>query len=336
VAFPGLLGRQAPLPDDDMRAFTDFILQVAYPPNPVRNLDDSLTADQQAGREVFFASRPDGRELPSDTFRNCNGCHVLDRQGNAQHGVASPGFFGSEGAYSFEAESQFFKVPHLRNMYQKVGMFGMARTFSPGDRPGFGLPFLPPPYNDESFQGDQVRGFGFLHDGTVDTLFRFHGTTVFARTANNPGGFPIITDPGDPVKAQQELEANLRVRRQIEAFMLVFDSNLAPIVGQQATLTGGSGADVHARLDLLQARAAAGDCDLVASGLLLGHRVGFLYDPGANAFRPAVARLPPVKAAHLRWLARTGVLTYMAVPPGSGHRIGIDRDSDGLLDGDED
>ena len=28
----------------EMQAFTDFILQVTYPPNPIRNLDNSLTA----------------------------------------------------------------------------------------------------------------------------------------------------------------------------------------------------------------------------------------------------------------------------------------------------
>jgi hypothetical protein len=29
------------------------------------------------------------------------------------------------------------------------------------------------------------------------------------------------------------------------------------------------------------------------------------------------------------------VLTYTCTPPGSGQRIGIDRDLDGVLDGDE-
>ena len=32
-------------------------------------------------------------------------------------------------------------------------------------------------------QGPQVRGFGFLHDGSVDTLFRFHGAAVFDHVA---------------------------------------------------------------------------------------------------------------------------------------------------------
>ena len=55
-------------------------------------------------------------------------------------------------------------------------------------------------------------------DAFVDTLFRFHNATVFF-------GFT-----GD---AQ---------RRQMEQFMLAFDSNLAPIVGQQTTLTATNGA----------------------------------------------------------------------------------------------
>jgi len=37
--------------------------------------------------------------------------------------------------------------------------------------------------------------------------------------------------------------------------MMAFDSNLAPIVGQQITLTGEGGADAEARHRLLEARA---------------------------------------------------------------------------------
>ncbi len=334
VAFDSLLARKTPLDDDQMQAFTDFILQVTYPPNPIRNLDNSLTPDQQAGRDFFFSHTPDGRELPSDTVHNCNGCHVLDPTGNARFGVAKPGFFGSDGQYSFETETQFVKVPHLRNLYQKVGMFGMDTTFDPQDTSGL-LRFLPPPYNDNSFTGDQVRGFGFLHDGSVDTVFRFHGATVFMQDPDsNPGGFPVITDPTDPVAAQAALIANITKRRQVEAFVLAFDSNLAPIVGQQATLTGNSGPDVASRIDLLEARAAAGECELVVKGVVHGRAVGFLYDGTTGAFAPDTRRARPLDDARLRALACDGALTFTAVPPGSGYRIGVDRDLDGILDGD--
>jgi DNA-binding beta-propeller fold protein YncE len=339
VAFGGLLGRSGPLSDEQMQAFTDFILQVTYPPNPNRNLDNSLTPDQQAGRDVFFAHTPDGTEIPSDTFHNCNGCHVLDPQGNAQFGVAKPGFFGSDGRYSFEQETQFAKVPHLRNLYQKVGMFGMDTTFDPTSA-GFPFMFLPAPYNDDSFQGDQVRGFGFLHDGSTDTVFRFHSSTVFTqRDATspfpNPGGFPVASATDDSATAQQKVLANIQLRRQVESFMMAFDSNEAPIVGQQVTLAAWAGDDIQARIDLLEARAAAGECDLVVHGQAGGETVAFLYDPGARRFIPDRTRRRPVSDADLRALACDAELTFTAVPPGSGRRIGIDRDLDGVLDGDE-
>src|SRR5437899_3255876 len=87
---------------------------------------------------------------------------------------------------------------------------------------------------DTSTQPPQVRGFGFLHDGSIDTLFRFHNPTVFN------GGFGSQSNPN-------------QVRRPVEQFMLVFPSNLAPIVGQQITLdSGGAGGG---RVDLLIRRA---------------------------------------------------------------------------------
>jgi DNA-binding beta-propeller fold protein YncE len=335
VAFTGLLGRSAQLSDAQIQAFTDFMLQVTYPPNPIRNLDSSLTPDQQAGRDFYFSHTPDGRELVSDGNHNCNGCHVLDPRGNAEFHVAYPGFFGTDGTYSFDSETQIFKIPHLRNMYQKVGMFGMGDTLLPGDDSGL-LIFLPAPYNDTGFLGDQVRGFGFLHDGSVDTLFRFHGVSAFVRDDRfNPGGIPIITHPDDPAQARAELTANVTQRRQIEAFMMAFDSNLAPIVGQQVTLAADSGADVEARIALLEARAAAGDCDLVVHGVLAVRPVGFLYDPAAARFVPDTARGAALGDAALRSLRWIGPLTFTAVPPQSGHRIALDRDLDGVLNGDE-
>ena len=61
VAFQGLLGRQrASSRSGRMQAFTDFILQIAYPPNPIRNLDNSLTADQRRDEHFFISLGADG------------------------------------------------------------------------------------------------------------------------------------------------------------------------------------------------------------------------------------------------------------------------------------
>src|SRR5262249_14536105 len=214
----------------DMEKFTNFILQVTYPPNPIRALDNSLTVDQQAGRDFYFNTDP------SDTFEPCNGCHVLN---------PAAGFFGTDGFSSFENEPQFFKIPHLRNAYQKVGMFGMAA-----------VPFFNS--GDNGNKGPQVRGFGFLHDGSVDTLFRFHNAVVF-----NPHP-PIFSFPANAGFADDNQ------RRQVEQFVLAFDSNMAPIVGQQITLTSSNRGTAGPRIDLLEARAAAGECDVVAKGALGG------------------------------------------------------------------
>jgi hypothetical protein len=293
-----------------MQAFTDFILQVTYPPNPIRALDNSLTPlssipSEQNGHDFFFGIKnpPLNSDPESDTLFTCNGCHVLDPMS---------GFFGSDGFTTFENETQQFKIPHLRNLYQKVGMFGMPN-----------IDFVNP--GDDSFQGDQVRGVGFLHDGSIDTLFRFHNATVFNANGGNPGGFPVGA-PGDPA------------RRDVEAFMMAFDSNLAPIVGQQTTLTNTNSGVVGPRIDLLIARAAASpsECDVIVKGTLSGEQRGW-YRLGDGTFQSDKVAELPIADATLRAVAATAGqdLTYTCAPPGWGQRGGVDRDGDGAFDGDD-
>src|SRR5262245_63300915 len=108
----------------------------------------------------------------------------------------------------------------------------------------FGLP-------GEAAHGDQIRGFGVLHDGSVDTLKNFHEAPVF--------------------------QLNNLQEQQLEQFMLVFPTDLAPIVGQQATLTSTNGSAVNPRIDLFETRAgtafgslmlggAVTECDVVVKG----------------------------------------------------------------------
>ena len=323
VAFPGLVGSERS-PDEpalqaDMERFTDFALDLVLPPNPVRALDNSLTTEQAAGREFYFGG-PDGTQLsdgvtlaPGETGFTCNGCHTLD---------ASQGFFGTGGNASFEFEEQTMKVPHLRNVYTKVGMFGMASG------PAFFLP------GDNDHKGEQIRGSGFLHDGSTDTLFRFFRSVVFDPTTfedflGEPGGG--FTE-GDPQ------------RREMEQFMLAFDTDLAPIVGQQVTLDRNSGPDVAARVDLLLARSEAPfvskllggettECELVAKGSVRGEARGWLHT-GGGTFEADDGSL--VTDAELRALAaKKTPITYTCAPPGSGRRMAIDRDADGVLDADD-
>jgi DNA-binding beta-propeller fold protein YncE len=283
-AFVGLLGREDELTDAEMQAFTDFILTVRYPPNPIAPLDDVPTAAQASGRDLFLGTAAGS---PTDGGNPCVFCHRMP--------------LGTDGFSSNEGETQEFKIPHLRNLYTKVGMFGVPPN---GVTPGTG------------FLGDQVRGFGVLHDGSVATAFNFISAQVF--------NFP---PPTPNVK-----------RRNVEAFMLAFDTGLAPAVGQQVTATPSTfnDANVVARVDLLRARADAGRCDLIAKGNVAGLARGARY-LGSNQWRSDRASEPLFGTTTLLNFAATPgqESTITCVPPGAGVRMGIDRDEDGVFDRDE-
>ncbi|MFT4520083.1 MAG: DNA-binding beta-propeller fold protein YncE [Halioglobus sp.] len=280
VAFEGLVGMEGTITNGEMQQFADFALQIMLPPSPVRALDNSLTPDAALGRTLFFGGA-------TDTVANCNGCHELD-EGN--------GFFGTGGEQSFENEPQHFKIPHMRNIYHKIGMFGNSEG--------------------TTHMGDQVRGFGFLHDGSIDTIFSFLSAPVFG--------------------------INNTQRDRLESFSLQFPTDLAPIVGQQVTLSASNLAAVNPRINLLILRSNSSfdslilggtttECDLIVKGTQGGDERGWLRE-ASGQFRSDINTL--ISDNDLRALINTeGPLTYTCVPPGSGNRAGINRDEDGFFDG---
>ncbi|MGH0031176.1 MAG: YncE family protein [Myxococcota bacterium] len=293
VAFEGLVGKEGTITPAEMQQFADFMLQVQLPPNPVRNLDNTLTTTQQDGSDVWFSCGPTTTECASldpnasDTVEDCDGCHSLDPLN---------GFFGTGGEESFEGEPQHMKVPHNRNMYQKVGMFGV--------------------------NGDQVRGTGYLHDGSVDTMKTFVGAGVFS--LNN---------------AEED---------DVVQFMLAFPTDLAPIVGQQVSIGPGNFADgdTNARITLIDAQAndtfesavlggSVTECDVVVKTVEGGVEKGY-YSENGGTYTPD-DNGPDISEATLRAKANpvgdAQTLTYTAVPPGSGYRMGVDRDEDTLGNG---
>jgi len=297
LAFDPLNGRdEGEIAAADMAAFTDFALELKPPPNPVRALDNSLNASQANGRRIFR-----DRAILTDQAASCRGCHTLN---------AANGNFGTIGATTFADQSQEFKVPQLKNMYQKVGMFGTPITHFT-----LGLPEHAAP------QGEQVRGFGFLHDGSVATVFDFLRTRTFT-----------INDSD---------------RADIEQFVLAFETDFAPIVGQQVTLTGDNADAVGARIDLLVARARtdfdmfgrpnAKECELVARAVVDGESRGYLLDPAAGDFRSDREGDAALSDTALRALATVEgqSVTYLCAPPGEGVRLALDRDLDGRFDRDE-
>jgi hypothetical protein len=303
-AFKDLIGAAAEPARADMQRFTDFQLQVIEPPNPVRALDNSLNAAQTAGENFFSGSRPaDGISFfpgaSTSTFQTaftCAGCHEVD---------AAEGEFGTSKRGSFEGIiAQMFKIPHLRNMYTKVGMFGGVKidAFDAAD---------------SGTTGPQIRGFGFTNEGSVDTMFRFFTALVFHPQINS--GFPLINPDA--------------TRRNVEQYLLAFDTDLAPIVGQQVTLTSSNASAVGPRITLLEQRAkapftskvlggAVTECDLVANVVQGGTAKGFLFNRTNSTFVPSGGGTALSDSA-IRALAGTAgqEVTFTCVPPGSGARV---------------
>ena len=316
-AFEELLGRADPLPVADMRAFSDFSLAIATPPNPIRALDNSLTAAQARGRRFFMGCDgldtrsgapvdcgPDQRPRGAGHFSDqaplplslpvaglgfsCEGCHTLS---------PADGFFGTNGQSAFETLSQTFKIPGLRALYDRVGMFGVASQPKTLD-------------GDHRHQGPQVRGFGYSHDGSVDTVFRFLQLRIFDSAQGGLVGF-----------AQGDAQ-----RRDVEAYLFAFDADLAPIVGQQITLDEHNAATVAPRIDLLRARARtpfasrltggqATECDLVVTGVIDGKAARFVMAADGHYRRDDGAQELSDDSLRARARIPGQALTFTCLPP---------------------
>ncbi len=282
-AFGGLVGLGDPpndqIPPADMLAFGNFILDVAYPPNPVRALDNSLTAAQQAGETLYF-----GRV--TDTVLDCNGCHILNQ---------GQGFFGGDGGSSIEGLTQEFKIPHLRNAYQKVGMFGSG--------------------------GPQVRGVGFLHSGAVDTVFTFLDSGVFSINDTEQRNLEDLIMAFDttfaPIVGQQTTLTDTNggtVGPRIDLLIQRAEASF-PLVGMPGVN----------ECELVVKGTIAGE----SRGALYNPASNLFETDRASEADLTDAQLRALAATAGQ------DLTYTCAPPGSGERMALDRDEDGFFDTDE-
>ncbi len=287
-AFDSLLGGST-LSDDDMRLYRDFINTVRFSPNPNQNRDRTLPAafagaNPILGRNLYLNSNY------TATLR-CNTCHAVP---NGTDRSLTP-------AVALQ-ESQSFKVPQLRSVYQKLRF-----TNAPG--------------------AESLLGFGLIHDGQDPSLFQFLSRPVFGSFANNAA-----------------------IKQNVAAFVQCFDTGVAPAVGYGRTITVANrgAADVVADWDLLESQAdllnnphlgttgqSLTNIDLVVRGTVGGRQRGFLYQPAGRTYQPDTTSQPALSRAALAAALGAGdAITLLGVPPGSGRRVGIDRDLDGVLDSD--
>ncbi len=119
------------------------------------------------------------------------------------------------------------------------------------------------------------------------------------------------------------------------AWLNAFPTNVMSVVGWQVMRTGADDAQTAAKAEadinvmISQYQKVPSHCDVVAHGIQGGVPVGYFLvaaEPGV-LFESASGEMMTLDMI-LASLAVEDTLTFMAVPPGSGHRIGIDQDSD--------
>lgn len=337
-AFAGLLGDDVVLTPAEMQAFEDFLATIAFPPNPNRNMDNTLptnlplpghynsgrfgsagepmpNGNAQRGLNTIY--RRLARGIDRGTFA-CVTCHTLptglgpDRQLNGtSFQTIAPGPNGERhhALISVDGSSQrALKTPQTRNMHEKVGC---EFTFAPG-----------------STQTRSLSGFGFAHDGSVDSLTRFLSEGAF-----NPANDQEVADLvalmlsfagsgfGPPLDAAEPPgTASL-------------DSHAA--VGRQAMLTSATlpAADLT-RLNDLIPMANAGALDIFAKANVNGVPRGWHYAGGDN-FQSDQAGIVETKTAILGRASAAEPVVFTATARDTGRRMGIERDRDNLLDYDE-
>ena len=325
-AFASILGDDQPLPPAEMQQFEDFLSTIHFPPNPFRNFDNSLPTNLPLpGHLTTGRFGPAGQPLPNGdatlgllNYRfgqldgaECVTCHTLQTGMGTNFELQGVNFVpipaGPNGelhhaVVSVDGSTNIsIKIPQLRNMYEKGG-FNMMTT-------------------------QNTAGFGFLHDGSVDSIERFVAEPVFS------------------FNSDQEIA-------DMVAFMLAFSgSDLPTSSGGLFDPPGGPSKDAHAavgkqvtlpnsdpallqRLSAMVTLADAGEIGLVVKGMYNGELRGFTY-VGANLYQSDRAA---EAATHAMLVNAAGVgseLTFTAVAKRTENRIGIDRDLDGFFDQDE-
>ena len=173
LTFIDLQGMSPGPTTNEMQAFKSFLATVRFAPNPFRNFDNTLSTNLPIPGQLALGrgTLPAGAQLPNgnaqtgqllfrqttDLTSSCIICHTLPTGlGTDQRftgGLWNPVALGANSNHHIalielpRASNLPFKVPSLRNVFDK---FGMDVTHT----------------NSRS-------GFGFSHDGSVDSLTRF-------------------------------------------------------------------------------------------------------------------------------------------------------------------
>jgi DNA-binding beta-propeller fold protein YncE len=318
-AFVGLLGAHdigpingepAGLSATQMELFRQFALGITFPPNPFRNVDDTIpnapvtipgnpfTGNPTTGQALFLSGS-------TDAGQSCSACHALPfGAAGGKLGGINPGdpvtmFAGLFNGNADGVPHSDLKVPHARNLYEKFG-------------PTFGPPGTTTPPESKT-------GFGFIHDGSIPDLGTFLSAQVFTLTAQRA--------------------------RDLTVFLMHFPTGIKPSAGRNLTVpsgtppTGTPGQEqlLSSLIGLGNLADAGRHCELVAYAPGSGRLRTYYLNGGIGTgglWTTDVASDSQIGTAALRQGA-TGPLTFLCATIGSGVRLGADRDLDGHLNGDD-
>lgn len=317
----------AMLTTNEMQQFEDFLSTVRFAPNPFRTISNGLaTSLPLPGHKALgHGTLASGAQLPNGNaqtgqslFRlaaannGCIHCHTLPagvgvdmRWTGVNWTTLASGPNGERHtAYSAVERSSIlpFKIQSLRNLYDKIGMDFLSTT--------------------------NRSGFGFFHDGSVDTLVRFIQDGFDFRndldTANMVAFLLSFTG--------SDLIAGSTTDSERPPGALSRDTHAA--VGRQITITSSATSTFIDQLIGI-ATPTTSRVDVVVKGFSSGIARGWFFNRTNGLFQSDRAA-ETISPTSLRALATvSNPLTYTAVPRDSGKRIGVDRDEDGYLDRDE-
>jgi len=294
-AFDGLLGGSE-LSAADMDRFDRFVKTMVYAPNPFWERNNTPKDPDAPAGFVHFLT-PNGPGVVN--AGTCQNCHQLEHDGAGR----LAGFTDDRGVDESAFFMQIQEITQLRGLYKK-------------------------------FPSDRFGGFGLIHDGREEREQNGHPLLTFLKTF-----FRNMDAQG---------------RQETTAMVTAFPNNVTNIVGWQVRVRGVATAQQLADINLMidqhhpaslnlgapwpaQPDPQPSRCDVVAQGFVSGQPRGYLYDHAAShlagtpTFRSDRDELVPQSA--LTTQLGSGMLIFMAVPPGSGNRVGIDADQDCQLNG---
>jgi DNA-binding beta-propeller fold protein YncE len=308
--FTNLLGNDVDLAPAEMQEFKNFLATIHFPPSLFRNFDNSLSTNLPLDGQfsILGTPLPNGNAVQGiTTFQNfgdenCFRCH------SAPSGLSddSFGILGPNGERHLKlvavrrSEFHLFKSPQMRNLADKIGM---------------------------NLNGPTSRaGFGFIHDGRVDTLARFVQDGFGLNEIEGPETLQMIADTIALMLSFSGADVSDPVNTND-----VPSQTVPAAVGKQLTLATPEPPPLLSDM-LALADSPSSGIDLIARGIESELRRGWFYDPSLGAFQ-SDRHSETLSVDQLLALAGPDhELTLMVVPRNSGHRIGIDRDEDGYFD----